>query len=524
MKKILYSILLALFAFFPIGVLAEGYVSVSPSSLTIEQGSTKTFTITAYNAIGDVSISSNNSSIASVSTGEWGTGMVDEKETKTGTITVTGNSVGTTTITLVIDAATFDGDDLAGQTKTITVNVVAKPTIEPQPSNPNNNKPQNNLSKNNNIKILSVEGYELIKVDNNNYTLTVTTDVTSVNINATAEDTKAKVAGTGIRELQVGENNIEVIVTSESGAQNKINIKITRKEGYYLEDLDLVLNNPELQDADIIINADSKITEEEITKIKDSKKTIRLNYHDENKKIVYSWTLAGKEIKAAKEFSTTITYTTENLKEIYKLSNYADGLYINFNHSGDLPTGTKVKLYVGEKFENGNILNVYHYNNSKKTLDFIKDNLEVTDGYIEFGIEHCSEYFVTMSNIGVISKEESSPVNIFMIIAIIELIVIIALVGFIFIKLKPNKKEISNIEIPKTLENNNNNVNTFNEIESNQDLNTINNISTFDKIESNQENSTSNNINNYSDNNMNEFQNLSNTNIDSSRDNNNLYQ
>ena len=39
MKKILYSILLALFVLFPVSVLAEGYVSVSPSSLTIEQGS-----------------------------------------------------------------------------------------------------------------------------------------------------------------------------------------------------------------------------------------------------------------------------------------------------------------------------------------------------------------------------------------------------------------------------------------------------------------------------------------------------
>ena len=140
MKKILFNILLALFVLFPVSVLADGYVSVSPSSLTIEQGSSKTFTITAYNAIGDVSIKSNNSGIASVSTGEWGTGMVEEKVTKTGSITVTGNSVGTTTITLTIDAATFDGDDLAGQTKTVTVNVVAKPA--PQPSNPQPSNPQ----------------------------------------------------------------------------------------------------------------------------------------------------------------------------------------------------------------------------------------------------------------------------------------------------------------------------------------------------------------------------------------------
>lgn len=70
MKKVLYSVLLTLFVLFPASVFAEGYISASPGLLTI----------TAYNTIGDVSISSSNSGIASVSTGYWGTGMVDEKQ------------------------------------------------------------------------------------------------------------------------------------------------------------------------------------------------------------------------------------------------------------------------------------------------------------------------------------------------------------------------------------------------------------------------------------------------------------
>ena len=444
MKKILFNILLALFVLFPVSVLADGYVSVSPSSLTIEQGSSKTFTITAYNAIGDVSIKSNNSGIASVSTGEWGTGMVEEKVTKTGSITVTGKSVGTTTITLTIDAATFDGDDLAGQSKTVTVNVVAKPAPQPsnpQPSNPQPQQPQQpQKSTNNNLKSLSIDGFELVKVDNNNYTLTVSNDITSVNVNASAEDSKANVTGTGTKELQVGENNIEVIITSESGTQNKINIKITRKDGYYLEDLDSVLKNDKIQDADIIINADSKITKEQLGKIKTSSKTLRFNYFNEDKKLLYSWTINGKQIKDINEFTTTIDFASENLKEIYKVSNYADGLYINFKHNGDLPTGTKIKLYVGDKFENGNIVNVYRYNTKEQKLDFVKDNLKVNDGYIEFELEHCSEYFVTMSVI-VNKVIEESSINIFMIFTIISIVIILGLVVFIFIKIKPIKKD-----------------------------------------------------------------------------------
>ena len=92
MKRLFYSILL-MYLLFPIKVLAEGYFNISPNSLTIEQGSSKTFTITAYNAIGDVYIKSSNSNVASVNNSEWGTGIVDEKQTKKGTITVTGKNI-----------------------------------------------------------------------------------------------------------------------------------------------------------------------------------------------------------------------------------------------------------------------------------------------------------------------------------------------------------------------------------------------------------------------------------------------
>jgi len=473
MKKKYLIILLLTMILMPFKVFAAGGFGVSTTSISMYPGESKTITISTNNAVGKLNISSSNGGVASVSPGS----IFIQNPGSSGSITITGNSVGTATISVVAssDFATMDEEILAGVTKTITVNVISKPAPQPSnptpsnptpsnptPSNPKPQQPQNNLSKNNNIKSLSVEGYELVKVDNNNYTLTVSNDVTSINVNATAEDSKAKVSGTGVKELQVGENNIEVIVTSESGAQNKINIKVTRKDGYYLEDLDTVLKNEKLQDADIIINADSKITKEQLNQIKNSKKTIRFNFYDENKKLIYSWSVNGKEIKEGKDFTTSISFATENVKEIYKLSNYADGLYVNFKHTGDLPTGTKIKLYVGDKFENGSNVNVYHYNINDKKLEFVKDNLKVTDGYIEFEVEHCSEYFVTMSTIGNVVKQETSS-SLSTIFAIIELIVIIGLVIFIFIKVKPIKKDDkgNNTEMPKVNEfnniNNNNN-------------------------------------------------------------------
>lgn len=424
MKKKYFIVLLLCMVLMPFKVFASGGFGLSKSSVSMYPGESVTVSISSSNAVGKLNISSSNGGVASVSPGSVFIQMPDASES----ITITGNSVGTTTISVVAsdDFATMDEEILAGQTKTITVTVKEKvspqpnpkPNPQPQPNPKPNTKPSNNKSTNNSLKSITIKGYDLTKVDNNKYSLVVSKNISSVNVTAVANDSKATVDGNGKHDLVEGENKIEIIITAESGAQNKIILTVIRKDGYYLEDLESILKNDNVTDVDIIINANSKITKEDITKIKNSKKVIKLNYFDEGKKLIYSWTIDGKAIKDVTGFITTIINTSDNAKEIYKLSNYADGLYINFKHSGNLPVGTKIKLFVGDKFENGSIVNVYHYNNKK--LEFIKDSLKVVEGYIEFDIEHCSEYFVTMSNIGMIKKQEDST-NIFIIMSIIEL-------------------------------------------------------------------------------------------------------
>ena len=513
MKKFIKIIILLLLVVFPNKVLAEGYISASPGSLTIEQGSAKTFTITAYNAIGDTIIKSENTSIATVNTNEWGTGMVGEKETKTTTITVTGKSVGKTNIIIEIDAATFDSEDLSGTTKTISINVVEKTKVEkptPEPVAPTPQEPQVVLSTNNNLKSIDVEGYKLTKIDNNNYSLIVSNDVSKIKLNATAEDSKAKVEGIGLKELKVGENIFEVIIISESGTQNKISIKVTRKDGYYLEDLESLLKQQDLKDIDIIINTDTKISKENISKIKENKKSIRFNYYDENKKILYSWSIDGNKIRESEEFITTINYNKEKVEEIYELSNFADGLYVNFKHNGKLPSGTKIKLYVGDKFKNDDIVSVHRYNEQDNKLEFIKDNLNVSEGYIEFDIDHCSDYFVTMSNIGSVNGNDndnvSSSSNILLIILIVAILIIIGLITFIVIKFKTIDK--------------NNLVNEEESVHVNQIDNFANNEIMQETISNINDNLNVSNDNNLFNNNLNEIKNINN-NIDNNNINDN---
>ena len=436
-KLLIFSLMVLMLL--PISVFASGSIAPSTRSLSITKGGTATFTISANNAVGKVDISSSNSGIATVNrSSEW-------LENNSVTVTVTGISAGTTTINVRLsDAATFDEEELSGNYSiTVTVNEPSNNNNnnnnnKPSNNNNNNNRPSNNnnnnkLSSNNNVKDLNVEGYDLVKVDNHNYELIVNNNVEKIKVNCSAEDSKAKVTGTGEHELKVGENKIEVTITSESGSKNNINIKVTRKDGYYLEDLESVLNDSNIKDAGIIVNADGKITKENLEEIKKSKKTLTFNYYNEEKKLIYSWTIDGSKVKSTKDLLTTITFVTDNLEKIGELSNYADGLYLNFSHNGTLPEGTKVKIFVGDKFKDKTKVNLYHFDKEESSLNSIEEDLTVKDGYIEFDIKHCSEYFVTRSDLG-LTQNNNYLIGI---IAIVELIIIIAIIVLDILKINP---------------------------------------------------------------------------------------
>lgn len=457
MKKILIyiSILIGIIAI-PNVVYAAGSINVSTTSLNIIKGQTATFTISASNAVGRVDISTSNGGVTKINTySSW-------LENNSVTVIVSGVSAGNATITVkVSDAATFDEEELGGS-YIINVNVSEpqqNPTPQPQPQ-----RPTVNYSTNNNLKELTIEGFNTEKIDNNNYSLTVDNDITSININATTEDEKAKVDGNGTKELNIGENNIEITITAENGAQNKINIKVIRKDGYYLEDLTKVLKDK--KDINIIIKSDSEITKEQIKEIKESKKQVKFNYFDDNKKLIYSWTIDGENIKDTDKFLTSISYISEYVKEISSLSNYADGLHINFKHNGKLPENTKIKLYVGDKYNDGNLLNLYHFDKKENILEFVKDNLKVKDGYIEFDIEHCSEYFVTLSNIVKPTSSNSILTTVFIIISIIEFIAIAVLV-YLFI-VKPKLKTNNSVPNDNSEINQYKDTNIHNNLASNQ--------------------------------------------------------
>lgn len=85
-------------------------------------------------------------------------------------------------------------------------------------------------SSDNNLSSLSIEGQELnpkFNKDTTEYSLTLDQSIEKVKINAKANDSKAKISGTGEINLSDGENIIEIKVTAENGNEKIYKIKIT---------------------------------------------------------------------------------------------------------------------------------------------------------------------------------------------------------------------------------------------------------------------------------------------------------
>lgn len=452
MKKIkLLLITFMLGICFITNVFAQGDVSISTSSLNITKGETKTFTITANNSAGRIDISSSNNNVVSVNKTSTFLDMSSD------TIIVNANNVGNAIIKIhIVDVTTYDDENLSGKTYTINVNVndaikeesnkkddnVSSNNISNNQNNTSNNNAnektatkiidkKNNKSNNVNLKELVIEGYELNKIDDNNYTLEVNNSVKSINILAVAEDEKSKINGIGVHELNVGENEFNVEIVAEDGRINNILLKINRRDKFILKDLKDIIDNNDVTNIEIHLDKNDIISKDDMNLIKKSKKIVRFSYYDENDKLIYSWIIDGKKIEEVYEVNTTINLNGNKAKDIKKLSNYADGIFLDFKHNGILVNDTSIKLYVGDKFEDGNLVSVYYYNEKNNTLDLKIESIKVKKGYIEFDIDHCSNYFVTMSNL----KDNKSN-NVFAIIIIIELIIVITIMVFYFIKRK----------------------------------------------------------------------------------------
>ena len=286
---------------------------------------------------------------------------------------------------------------------------------------------------------IEIKGYNItFDPDTLKYSITVDNTVEQVEISANVMDKNSTIKINNVDKLTVGENLITIEVLSQSGDTRTYEIMVLRKD-----------NVPVVSVKDVIDTINKTTSKSIEVEIKDEENTLSSNILKElkgkdielkitkyeNDNIKYIWSISGKNIKEEFDFDTLVKFESENADKINELMNYAQSIYLNYSHSGNLPKNTKFKVYVGNEYNENDLLNLYYFDEKSNKMILEQENPVVKNGFVEYEIEHCSEYILTQSKI------KNSNFDYKNIIIIIETIVIIG--GIIYMSLKSKNIKIN---------------------------------------------------------------------------------
>ena len=240
------------------------------------------------------------------------------------TFTVTGNSVGSGTIT--VSGVMFTGadfNDVGVSGKNIVINVKEKETPKPNPEptpKPSNNGNNNNNSNNNNnqvkksndatLKSLSISDVNFeFSSDKYDYEVDVNNDVDKIEIEAIVNNDKAKVIIPEDLSLKIGKNKFTIVVEAEDGTKKEYNISINRLDRKLSNNA--YLSKLTIEGYDIIFRKDKYIYN--IGDIKNNKLNVKAEAEDKTSKIdIYGNNSIGKNgvivVKVTAEDKTTSEY------------------------------------------------------------------------------------------------------------------------------------------------------------------------------------------------------------------------
>ena len=344
-------------------VLADsGTVSITGSNqVVVGNKVTVTVTISSSTKIGSWQMSLNydkNYLQLTSSTAENGTTMANYAEAATGiskkSYTFTFKALKTGTANLSIGGAlawSIDEKPLTLSLGKKSIKIITQAELEAS------------YSKDNNLKNLSVDGFELTPSFNKDvmdYSVTVPENTKSINIKAQVSDSKASVTGVGEKNVSAGMNNFEIIVRAENGSEKKYTVNVEVKD-----------NNP------IIVNVDN--TEYTVVKIREYLPEMKA-YEADTIKIdefdipVYKSNITNITLVGLKDKSGIIEYY------IYNDGKYTKYVEITTNQLMIFPKDTDKTIDSYEKMD-ADILGV-------KTLGWVKN---IKSNYIViYGIDIAS--------------------------------------------------------------------------------------------------------------------------------------
>lgn len=281
-----------------------------------------------------------------------------------------------------------------------------------------------------NLKSLEINGVKIKKITNTIYA-GVSNDEEKLKLDYTLIDDSGEVEYDEDYTLKTGINKVTIKVTDGSGKEKKYTLIIIKEK-----DKTIVNNKKDkiitaLQNGDVTVrltNKDDKIVSKEIlSKLNGNKLTYEIL--GDNDVIMYSVTFSGKELENyGKDINFDIEFNTK--KQMLINDKYYN---IRFLNDTVLPSKVKVKIFIKDKFQNNDGLYLYNYNGSKK-LGLINDNVKYKDYYVNFDIDHLSEYVLTKDEI--IYKMGLLPI----LLIILAVLLVGGLITFLIIRKKKNPK------------------------------------------------------------------------------------
>lgn len=208
-----------------------------------------------------------------------------------------------------------------------------------------------------------------------------------------------------------------------------------------LNELDTLIN----QGKATINNDDTILKNNELVQIKNNK--VLTTYEKiENNNLLYSWSFDGNkmtadDIKLNIDLNLILGLTPNKDKIDALIPSSIASLKLDFQHKGNLPLGTSLKVNIGSSFKNDDILDLYYYNPEANKLEKVAENIMVIDGFASFPISHCSEYVLVLNkeaNKNADNNVQTSSMNV-----ILYTIITIVCAGALGYIIKNKNKEIA---------------------------------------------------------------------------------
>jgi len=246
---------------------ASANIRVSSSSSTVLVGSTVTVNVTlsSNSAMGSweflVSYNSNYLQLISSNTESGGTkaaGYVSNGNTKSKTYTLKFKALRSGSATVSVGSYLvygYDESPMSVSTSSASVRIMTYSEL------------QSTYSKDNNLKSLTIDGYEIspsFSSDVTEYSVSVPSTVDKVQINAVKNESHATINGTGEHEVVEGNNLFEIKVVAQNGDEKvyKLNVVVEDKNPIVVslngKDYTIVKNNKNITKPELY--EESKLT------------------------------------------------------------------------------------------------------------------------------------------------------------------------------------------------------------------------------------------------------------------------